>query len=183
MTNKQAYAGLLPCPFCGGEASAEGTVRYSKCPDVWWADGSEVLEAFYVHCVRCGAKRTGIAGGQQTKAEAIEAWNTRPEAAEAISSLLNRAETAETAKENLITAYLRASETKQSLLKRVGELRELLVKHAVHEEFDYPGDAPESCGLWCDICNQHVDDDNPAIGHAETCALNSDAPLSVGEGQ
>jgi hypothetical protein len=71
--------------------------------------------------------------------------------------------------------YDEAAEVISSLLKRVGELRELLVKYAVHEEFDYPGDAPESCGLWCNICNQHVDDDNPAIGHAETCALNSDA--------
>jgi hypothetical protein len=76
-----------------------------------------------------------------------------------------------------------AAEAISSLLKRVGELRELLVKYAVHEEFDYPGDAPESCGLWCNICNQHVDDDNPAIGHAETCALNSDASTqTVGEG-
>jgi hypothetical protein len=92
-------------------------------------------------------------------------------------------QTTKDALEQLYKDIPEAAEAISSLLKRVGELRELLVKYAVHEEFDYPGDAPESCGLWCNICNQHVDDDNPAIGHAETCALNSDASTQTVGGE
>ncbi len=68
---------LKPCPFCGGEASASGSVRYSKGHEAWWADGSEVREAFFVSCTKCGGRRTGIVGGQQTREASIEAWNTR----------------------------------------------------------------------------------------------------------
>jgi hypothetical protein len=49
-------------------------------------------------------------------------------------------------------------------------LVEALRQFAVHEEFDYPGDAPVSCGMYCDICHQHVSDDR-IHGHAETCLL------------
>lgn len=72
---------LLPCPFCGGEANGDGYASYSRpLPDTQWADGSEITEAFFVNCVKCGIDngRPGLVGGYQTKAEAIEAWNTRP---------------------------------------------------------------------------------------------------------
>ena len=45
------------------------------------------------------------------------------------------------------------------------------VKHGTHEEFDYPGDAPESCGWWCDICEQHINDDDQSLGHALHCPI------------
>jgi hypothetical protein len=70
---------LEACPFCGGEASSDGHISYSKpLSGAWWADGSDITEAFYVICVRCGATaRGGLVGGFQTKAEAVAAWNTR----------------------------------------------------------------------------------------------------------
>lgn len=70
---------LEPCPFCGGEASDAGHIKYNHTlPDTWWEDGSPIKEAFYVNCMRCGAvSRSGIVAGYQTKAEAITAWNQR----------------------------------------------------------------------------------------------------------
>jgi hypothetical protein len=69
---------LQPCPFCGGDA-APGHISYSRpLDDTNWEDGSPVTEAHFVGCVRCGAvSRSGIVSGYQTKAEAIERWNTR----------------------------------------------------------------------------------------------------------
>lgn len=80
MTNSLADIVVKACPFCGGEASAEGHIRYSRpLPDTWWEDGSEITEAFYVNCIRCGIAngRAGLVGGYQTRVEAIERWNTR----------------------------------------------------------------------------------------------------------
>ena len=68
---------LKPCPFCGCEASPNGRITRSHSPDLLWRDGSEAVEAFYCNCVRCGAKNGGIAGGYQTRDEAISHWNTR----------------------------------------------------------------------------------------------------------
>lgn len=70
---------LKPCPFCGGGASDAGHIKYSRpLDDTSWEDGSAVLEAFYVNCMKCGAvSRAGLVGGYQTKAQAIAAWNTR----------------------------------------------------------------------------------------------------------
>jgi Lar family restriction alleviation protein len=70
---------LLPCPFCGGEASADGHIRFSRpLNDAWWPGNVPISEAFYVNCVKCGAvSRSGIVGGYQTRDEAIERWNTR----------------------------------------------------------------------------------------------------------
>lgn len=76
----QPYAELRPCPFCGGEASDAGHARYSRpLADTRWEDGSEITECFFVNCVKCGIDngRPGLVGGYQTKAEAIERWNTR----------------------------------------------------------------------------------------------------------
>lgn len=68
---------LLPCPFCGGEASAEGRVSYTENHEAWFADGTQVLEAFYCNCMKCGATRQPIVGGYQSRDLAITAWNTR----------------------------------------------------------------------------------------------------------
>ena len=76
---------LKPCPFCGCEASPNGRITRSHSPDLLWRDGSEAVEAFYCNCVRCGAKNGGIAGGYQTRDEAISHWNTR--AAESVPQL------------------------------------------------------------------------------------------------
>jgi hypothetical protein len=63
---------LKPCPFCGGEASSEGRIRYLRPLDnAEWDDGSPITEAFYVSCMKCGAvARSGIIGGYRTRAEA-----------------------------------------------------------------------------------------------------------------
>lgn len=78
MTDKTAREGqeLKPCPFCGGEG-AFGEARYSKSNEAWWGNGSQVLHAHFVSCIKCGGNRRGIVGGQQTKAEAVAYWNTR----------------------------------------------------------------------------------------------------------
>ena len=70
---------LKPCPWCGGEASADGYIKYSKpLADTWWEGGAPITEAFFVNCMKCGAvSRSGLVSGYQTKAEAIAAWNTR----------------------------------------------------------------------------------------------------------
>jgi len=82
MTENPTEKVLLPCPFCGGEASDAGHARYSRpLDDAWWADGSPITEAFFVNCMKCGAvSRSGVSNGYQTKAEAIAAWNRRPPA-------------------------------------------------------------------------------------------------------
>lgn len=67
---------LKPCPFCGGEASPNGKVRYSPSYEGTWADGSKVTDAFFVNCIKCGADNRAHLG-HQTKAQAIAAWNTR----------------------------------------------------------------------------------------------------------
>ncbi len=69
-------ATLLPCPFCGGEASDAGVIRYTDSHEAWWADGTQILEAFYVNCMACSATSMGMCG-QQTKALAVAAWNRR----------------------------------------------------------------------------------------------------------
>lgn len=69
MENKE----LLPCPFCGGEASIFQGVsfeyeRYNK--------GQYV----YARCVCCGARTTSFftyAYGTKARAMAILAWNRR----------------------------------------------------------------------------------------------------------
>ena len=48
---------------------------------------------------------------------------------------------------------------------------EAMVLHGTHQEFDCPGDVPEPCGQWCDICKQHIDDDNHVLGHALHCPI------------
>lgn len=70
---------LKPCPFCGGEASAEGH-QYFGDPlrSVRWADGAPITEAFFANCPSCGASTIGNLNiGQRTRGEAVERWNKR----------------------------------------------------------------------------------------------------------
>lgn len=69
-------ASLLPCPFCGGDASGAGVIRYTDSHEAWWADGTQIIEAFYANCMACSATSKGMCG-QQTKELAVAAWNRR----------------------------------------------------------------------------------------------------------
>lgn len=70
-------AAIEPCPFCGGDGSAEGKVQYSPSYEAFWADGSRITTAYFANCVRCQVQSHHY----QTKAEAIAAWNTRTQSA------------------------------------------------------------------------------------------------------
>lgn len=126
MTDKQAYAGLLPCPFCGHSAVAI-------------SDNGRGL-MFNVHCGKCRASGPW----ERCADDAKDAWNARPEAAEAISSLL----------------------------KRVGELEGVLAECLEQAE-----------GCFANHYD-HGYEDAPVPEHIAKAraALNSDAPLSIGEG-
>jgi hypothetical protein len=67
---------LLACPFCGGEASDAGHIRFSENHECWWPDGSQVLEAFYCNCMSCSITNQGLVG-HQSQAAARANWNTR----------------------------------------------------------------------------------------------------------
>jgi hypothetical protein len=58
-----------------------------------------------------------------------------------------------------------------------------LTKHGTHEEFDFPGDAPESCGWWCDLCNgaggENGRDGARAIEHKPDCLLFDPASIAT----
>jgi len=74
---------LLPCPFCGGEASDDGLMKWSEAlPDTHWDDGSEITKAYFCNCISCSVTNIVCSVGYQTKAEAIAAWNTRAVLAE-----------------------------------------------------------------------------------------------------
>jgi hypothetical protein len=77
---------LLPCPFCGGEASPDGTARFSGNHEAWFADGTRVTEAFYCNCMRCGANNQSIIGGYQTRDKAIAVWNERASSSVSVPS-------------------------------------------------------------------------------------------------
>lgn len=62
-TKEQAGDGLLPCPFCGGEAEAD--FRFV---------GTGENTNFFIDCKKCGAESSLF----DTEGEAIAAWNTRP---------------------------------------------------------------------------------------------------------
>lgn len=69
---------LLPCPFCGGDASADGRQQFHPpLDDTTWGDGAPITEAFFCNCVKCGASNKCCGIGHRTKSCAINAWNTR----------------------------------------------------------------------------------------------------------
>lgn len=65
---------LLPCPFCGGEASPDGTARYSEkhAKEQGWGQ----TEFYYCNCIHCGVSNIGIIG-HKTRSDAVAAWNRR----------------------------------------------------------------------------------------------------------
>ena len=65
--------GLLPCPFCGGEASI-GTTRIS---DPMTAKLNNRTNGFFVNCKICGANNNWVHLGYATKEIAQHYWNTR----------------------------------------------------------------------------------------------------------
>jgi len=67
---------LLPCPFCGGEASPTGSITYSEHHDARWLDGTRVRKAYFANCISCGVDNKGLIG-HQTQDAAIAAWNRR----------------------------------------------------------------------------------------------------------
>lgn len=64
---------LLPCPFCGGEASL-GTVTYDKRSEIVRLNKQQTF--YGVNCIECGATTFGIIGSK-TEEEAKQRWNTR----------------------------------------------------------------------------------------------------------
>lgn len=71
---------LKPCPFCGGEASAEGRLTFADTYKAWWGENrgkdNRMRESFYCNCIRCGSSNQGL-HGHRTRDLAIMAWNTR----------------------------------------------------------------------------------------------------------
>ena len=60
---------LLPCPFCGGEA----TIRHDSTDAEYWG-----WEEWWVECINTQCKMQPESGRTfDTEAEAIAAWNTR----------------------------------------------------------------------------------------------------------
>jgi hypothetical protein len=49
-------------------------------------------------------------------------------------------------------------------------MREKLRQLAIHMSYDCPGDVPVECGLWCDLCKEHVENDR-TTGHKPDCIL------------
>lgn len=65
---------LLPCPFCGGGASGDATIKYSE--KYAKKQGWDQTTFYYCNCIHCGANNQGIVG-HLTRDAAIAAWNRR----------------------------------------------------------------------------------------------------------
>ena len=78
---------LKPCPFCGGEASDAGTIRFGESHHAWWSDGTRILKSYYVSCIICGSSNRGLFG-HQTKQQSNDLWNQRtPDAVEVLKEV------------------------------------------------------------------------------------------------
>lgn len=64
-----------------------------------------------------------------------------------------------------------------SLRKGAEELRRKLAGYAITEEYDFPGDAPEFCGFWCNECKEHVEADGS--GHRDSCLCHGERPQTA----
>jgi len=60
----------------------------------------------------------------------------------------------------------------EALQRENERLKTELDKYAVLMSYDWLGDQPIECGLWCDLCHEHVDE---GVGHKSTCLLASRA--------
>lgn len=76
-----------------------------------------------------------------------------------------------------------ALSTTTRLQAELAEARKLVKNRYVHMSYDCPGDTVVECGLWCDLCRQHVDDGV----HAAKCFLSpilpTDPSKPEGEGE
>lgn len=87
-----------------------------------------------------------------------------------------RAEAAELA---LSTSHASGKqEGRKECLDAVKVMQAKLREKSIHMEWDCPGDTPEPCGLWCELCKEYVDDDRIA-GHKPTCLLAEQAILAL----
>lgn len=64
---------LLPCPFCGGEASF-GRIEYGEDSEQARLNGQS--EFYFVNCMFCGADNCGIVGKKSPQLAAAH-WNGR----------------------------------------------------------------------------------------------------------
>ena len=72
-----------------------------------------------------------------------------------------------------LQALVEQLEAQVEALQRENErLKTELDKYAVLMSYDWLGDQPIECGLWCDLCHEHVDE---GVGHKSTCLLASRA--------
>ena len=125
------------CPFCGGEASADGRVTYSKNHEAWWPDGKRIREAFFVSCMRCSARRDAFIGAR-TREEAIASWNTRtpascsPDVVELVEQLIAAAQDAssdqavESDERTFVAAKQRLLDALESMMREKDAMREAL---------------------------------------------------------
>jgi hypothetical protein len=66
--------------------------------------------------------------------------------------------------------HLGASIERDRLRKALEEAKERLALELVREEYDYPGDAAEYCGLHCRMCGEGIAEDG-LTGHLLDCPL------------
>jgi hypothetical protein len=71
------------------------------------------------------------------------------------------------------------TDTIDALLTEIAALRRALEEHAIHAEYDYPGDAPELCGYTCQIC-KGFGARNEDVEHETSCVLSSPTPSTGG---
>jgi len=71
-------AHLLPCPFCGGEASPHGYQHFGKpLTETFWKGDRPITKAYFCNCPSCGVSNICSGIGYETREEAIAAWNRR----------------------------------------------------------------------------------------------------------
>lgn len=82
-----------------------------------------------------------------------------------------------THRENRALAEKRHAAELANLRARVAEMEAGLAHFAIIETYDYPGDVPESCGWWCNLCKEHVELDGS--GHHADCMIAGQMPAST----
>ena len=85
---------LLPCPFCGGEATIQH--QFHKV-------GADVLDWFGVYCVNPFCAHVC---GHDTEAEAVEAWNTRASETQLLAEMQTRVWIAERQRNEAMAALM-----------------------------------------------------------------------------